>query len=197
MRIAAFEVRPDERAAFAQEQKRSGIEEIALHEGSIDEDLGALDGVDAALVLGKCRYDEALLRQIAGHGVHILVTRTVGMDHIDLETARKAGVACDHVNYTPDSVADFTLMLMLVVLRHCKAAIYRQNVNDYSLGGLMGRTLSSMKGGIVGTGQIGTAVAERLHGFGPRFWPTAITRTSGRASSGPTWGSTNSLSSRT
>ena len=166
MRIAAFEVRPDERAAFAREQERPGIEGIALHEGSIDKDLSALDGADAALVLGKCHYGEELLHEIADRGVHVLVTRTVGMDHIDLEAARKAGVACDHVSYAPDSVADFTLMLMLVVPRHYKAAIYRQNVNDYSLGGLMGRTLSSMKVGIVGTGQIGTAVAERLHGFG-------------------------------
>lgn len=128
MRIAAFEVRPDERAAV-----RPGIEEISLHEGTLGEDLPALDGADAALVLGRCRYGKELLGKIASQGVHVLVTRTVGTDHIDAAAAKAAGVATGHASYAPDSVADFTLMLMLVALRHYKAAIYRQNVNDYSL----------------------------------------------------------------
>lgn len=114
----------------------------------------------------KCRYGEELLSKIAGRGVHVPVTRTIGMDHIGLDAAARLGIAAGNARYAPDSVADFTLTLMLVALRHCKAAVCQQKVNDYSLRGLEGRTLSSLAAGVVGTGAIGAAVVQRLSGFG-------------------------------
>lgn len=63
-------------------------------------------------------------------------------------------------------LSPFTLMPTLVALRHCKAAVCQQNVNDYSLRGLEGRTLSSLAVGVVGAGAIGAAVVQRLSGFG-------------------------------
>jgi lactate dehydrogenase-like 2-hydroxyacid dehydrogenase len=114
----------------------------------------------------KCRYGEELLSKIAGRGVHVPVTRTIGMDHIDLDAAARLGIAVGNAHYAPDSVADFSLMLMLVALRHCKAAVCQQNVNDYSLRGLEGRTLSSLAVSVVGTGAIDAAVMQRLSGFG-------------------------------
>lgn len=98
--------------------------------------------------------------------MHVPVTRTIGMDHIGLDAAARLGTMVGNARYAPDSVADFTLMLMLVALRHCKAAVCQQNVNDYSLRGLEGRTLSSLAAGVVGTGAIGAAVVQRLSGFG-------------------------------
>lgn len=112
----------------------------------------------------KCRYGEELLSKIAGRGVHVPVTRTIGMDHIGLDAAARLGTMVGNARYASDSVADFTLML--VALRHCKAAVCQQNVNDYSLRGLEGRTLSSLAAGVVGTGAIGAAVVQRLSGFG-------------------------------
>jgi phosphoglycerate dehydrogenase-like enzyme len=95
----------------------------------------------------------------------------VGIDSIDIEAATEAGVV---VTTTPgankQTVADHTLALML-------AAVRRVIENDASVRGgewdragaltpwdLNGRTV-----GIVGMGDIGTAVAERLRGFGVRL----------------------------
>ena len=62
----------------------------------------------------KCRYGEELLSKIAGRGVHVPVARTFGMDHIGLDAAARLGTAAGNARYAPDSVADFTLMLVLV-----------------------------------------------------------------------------------
>ena len=145
-------------------EKLPFVDALTLERGLLPDHLGVLDGADAALVLGQCRYGEELLSKIAGRGVHVLVIRTIGMDHIDLDVAARLGIAVGNAHYAPDSVADFTLML--VALRHYKAAVYQQNVNDYSLRGLEGRTLSSLARGVVGTGAIGAAVVQRLSGFG-------------------------------
>jgi D-lactate dehydrogenase len=169
MRILAFEVRPDERPSFQRERVRQDVSLDLRDDALCPDNVSACLGYDAVLICGRSACDATLLCQLADMGVHVLVTRTVGMDHIDLDAAGRLGIHVTNVSYSPDSVADFTIMLMLVALRRYKPAVYRQNVNDYSLAGLMGRTLSSMTVGVVGTGHIGQAVIRRLVGFGPRI----------------------------
>lgn len=169
MRIIAFDVRPDERAEFDRQAARAGVDELACRPYPLTADnADEVRGFDAALILGMVTYDAALLAELASRGLRVLVTRTIGTDHIDLAAAQDLGIEVSNTSYAPDSVADFTLMLMLVALRKYKPMVYRQNVNDFSLPGLMGRTLSSLTVGIVGTGRIGLAVARRLSGFGSR-----------------------------
>ena len=110
-----------------------------------------------------------MLEALGKLGVRYLSTRTIGVDHIDVAAARELGIRVSHAAYPPAAVADFTVMLMLLVLRHYKPAMWRQNVNDYSLKGLMGRSLHCLTVGVVGTGSIGAAVIRNLSGFGCRI----------------------------
>lgn len=167
MRIIAFDVRPDERDEFERQAARADVDELVCREEPLTaSNADDVRGFDAALILGMVSYDEVLLAELAARGLRVLVTRTIGTDHIDLAAAERLGISVSNTSYAPDSVADFTLMLMLVALRKYKPMVYRQNVNDFSLPGLMGRTLGSLTVGIVGTGRIGCAVARRLGGFG-------------------------------
>jgi D-specific alpha-keto acid dehydrogenase len=52
------------------------------------------------------------------------------------------------------------------VVRHAKSIIRRADIHDYRLGPLRGKELRDLTVGVVGTGRIGTAVIERLRGFG-------------------------------
>ena len=167
MRIIAFDVRPDERDEFERQAARADVDELVCREEPLTaSNADDVRGFDAALILGMVSYDEVLLAELASRGLRVLVTRTIGTDHIDLAAAERLAISVSNTSYAPDSVADFTLMLMLVALRKYKPMVYRQNVNDFSLPGLMGRTLGSLTVGIVGTGRIGCAVARRLGGFG-------------------------------
>lgn len=168
MRIVAFEVREDEKPEFERQAARPGVELVLRSDTLNESTVGYCGGADAVLILGHSVCDRELLARFAKTGARCLVTRTVGMNHMDVEAARELGITVSNVSYGPDSVADFTLMLMLVALRKYKPAVYRQNVNDYSLVGLQGRTLSSLTVGVVGTGAIGRAVIDRLGGFGCR-----------------------------
>ena len=102
-------------------------------------------------------------------GVKCVSTRTIGSDHIDLEAARELGILVCNANYAPDSVADFTIMMMLMCLRQYKQAFWRGYVNDFALAGLEGRNLSAMTVGVMGTGRIGHRVIQDLQGFGCRI----------------------------
>ena len=52
-------------------------------------------------------------------------TRSVGYNHIDMRCAESADICVENVAYSPDSVADYTLMLMLMVVRNAKSTISR------------------------------------------------------------------------
>ncbi len=169
IRILAFEVRDDEKDIF---KKAAG--DLAA-EVTLLPDILNLDTVDqcagyaGVTTLGMSRISPEVLDRLKELGVKYLSTRTIGYNHIDVNYAKKIGIHISNAEYAPESVADFTIMLMLLVLRKYKPAVYRQNVNDYSLNGLRGRTLKSMTVGVVGTGQIGQTVIRSLSGFGCRI----------------------------
>jgi len=111
-------------------------------------------------------------------GVRYLSARSVGYDHIDVHCAQSLGISVETVAYSPDSVADYTLMLILMVVRGAKSTVSRAQVHDYRLNDGRGKELRDLTVGVVGTGRIGAAVLDRLRGFGGRVlaydrWPKA------------------------
>jgi D-specific alpha-keto acid dehydrogenase len=126
----------------------------------------------------KTQVTNSTLLALSEAGVAYISTRSVGYDHIDVNYAETVGICVETVAYSPDSVADYTLMLMLMAVRHAKSAIRRADIHDYRLNDERGRELRDLTVGVIGTGRIGVAVIERLRGFGCRVlahdrWPKA------------------------
>ncbi|WP_454296023.1 NAD(P)-dependent oxidoreductase [Salana multivorans] len=116
----------------------------------------------------KAPVTSATLRALGRLGVEYISTRSVGCNHINVRYAESIGISVGNVAYSPDSVADYTLMLILMALRHAKSVLRRGDVHDYRLNPVPGRELRDLTVGVVGTGRIGTAVIDRLRGFGSR-----------------------------
>lgn len=169
MRICAYEVREDERIDFSELAGRLEAE-IDLHpEVPGIENAEFVRGCEGVTILGQGDINRELLGKWKEEGVKYLSTRTVGMNHIDLEYAEKVGIQVCNASYPPSGVAEFTLMLMLMCLRNYKQALWRGQVNDFSLDGLMGKELGELTVGVVGTGRIGAAVIRLLSSFGCRI----------------------------
>lgn len=169
MRILAFEVREDEQAVFAAMAQEYGCKIDCQEEPLALSNVALACGYDGVTTLGRSALTAPLLDRLQQEGVRCLATRTVGYEHIDLTHARQIGLSVCHADYGPDGVADFTVMLMLMSLRHYKQALWRGQVNDYSLQGLQGREMKNLTIGVVGTGRIGRAVLRNLQGFGSRL----------------------------
>ncbi|ALG06990.1 D-lactate dehydrogenase VanH [Kibdelosporangium phytohabitans] len=116
----------------------------------------------------KTHVSNATLRALGQAGVRYISTRSIGYDHIDVEYAESIGIVVGNIAYSPDSVADYTLMLMLMAVRNAKSIVRRVDVHDYRLSEVRGRELRDLTVGVVGTGRIGAAVIDRLWGFGCR-----------------------------
>lgn len=117
----------------------------------------------------KTRITNGTLRALRRVGVEYVSTRSIGYNHIDVDYAVSIGLTVENVSYSPDSVADYTLMLILMAVRDAKSMIRRTDVHDYRLNDRPGRELRDLTVGVIGTGRIGSAVIDRLRGFGCRI----------------------------
>lgn len=174
MKIAAYEVRRDEQKDFAFIAEKLGVELTETEDNLTLENIDTVNGAEGVTTLGRTRFDRALLTAVQERGVKYISTRTIGADHIDLTAAKELGLKVCNSNYAPNGVADYTVMLMLLSLRKYKPALWRAQVNDYSLAGLQGRELRNLTVGILGTGKIGAAVIKNLSGFGCRILASDI-----------------------
>lgn len=169
IQLTAYEVRPDEEPLLEALAESLHFDLIKTGEPLTQETLSLAQGSVGVTTLGQSDMNEEMFRALSALGVKGYSTRTVGYNHVDLHGAKQHGVQVSNASYAPNGVADYTVMLMLMCLRCYKPALYRINVNDYSLEGLMGRELRSLTVGVVGTGRIGRAVIENLSGFGCRI----------------------------
>ena len=77
------------------------------------ENLERVKGCDA-ISCTPCEMSESYIRTLHEFGVRYLCTRSIGYDHIDLDAARKYGMLVSNVTYSTGSVADYTVMLILM-----------------------------------------------------------------------------------
>ncbi|WP_312873446.1 D-lactate dehydrogenase VanH [Kibdelosporangium persicum] len=167
--ITVYGCERDEAVVFRELAPRVGvlptITEAAVSEANVD----LASGNRCVSVGHKSRVTNATLRALSQVGVEYISTRSIGFNHIDVDYARSVGISVGNVSYSPDSVADYTVMLMLMVIRHAKSVIRRTDVHDYRLNEVRGKELRDLTVGVVGTGRIGAAVIDRLWGFGCRM----------------------------
>jgi len=158
----------DEAALFEEMAPRFGVVPTITAAALSEDNLGLAHGNRCISVGHKTRVTDSTLLALSQVGVAHVTTRSIGTNHLDVEYAESLGITVTTVAYSPDSVADYTVMLMLMALRSAGSTLRRADVHDYRLPEVPGKELRDLTVGVVGTGRIGTAVIERLRGFGCR-----------------------------
>lgn len=165
MKIAAFEVKDYELKDFEQAENY-GLEADLYTDNLTSDNVERAKGCEGITTLGFSDLTAPTIKKLSELGVKFIATRTVGFNHIDLEAAKKYGIRVSNAYYEPYNVADFAVMLMLMLLRKAKISICRALVNDFSLDGMCGREMRNLTIGVIGAGKIGRAVIGNLQGFG-------------------------------
>ena len=107
-----------------------------------------------------------ILKQLKQKGVQLIALRSAGFDHVDLTAAQDFKLTVVRVPaYSPNAVAEFTIGLMLSLIRKIARAHNRVLAYNFSLAGQLGFNLQGKTVGIFGTGHIGSIVAKILCAF--------------------------------
>ena len=165
MKILAYSHRSDETEYFKEFSKKYNVEVVLCDEEPAMETAELAKGFDCISIITTLIPAE-LIEKFYKVGVKFISTRTIGYDHIDLKKAKELGVHIGNATYSPNSVADYTIMLILMAIRKVKLIMEKSNVQDYSLKGVQGKELHNLTVGVVGTGRIGQTVIKNLSGFG-------------------------------
>lgn len=130
--------------------------------------LGEAEGLFSLLTI---RVDESLLKKAPK--LKVVSNMAVGVDNIDLQACTKRGIP---VGNTPgvltEGTADLTMAILLGAARRLAEA--SQDAREgrwttWSPTGWLGMDLYGATLGIIGLGNIGSAVAERAKGFGMKL----------------------------
>lgn len=170
MKLFVYSYREFDEAEFFQKFAEEYHVELGIcHDAPTMENAYLAEGYPYVSII-TTKIDEELMNRFHALGVKMISTRTIGYDHIDLEAARKCGISVGNVMYSPECVADYTVMLMLMSIRKIKRIMQREEINDFSLPGIQGKEMPSFTVGVIGTGRIGRAVIRDISGFGCKIY---------------------------
>ena len=134
--------------------------------------LSAAEGADALFITPADRLDSGFFQKVSPT-IKVIVTYSVGFEHIDVEAATRRNIA---IAYTPgvnsEATADIAMLLLLGASRRAyeaqelvRTGAWRPLSPDMLLGWQVGGKVL----GIFGMGRVGQAVARRARGFGMKI----------------------------
>jgi D-lactate dehydrogenase len=124
-------------------------------------------GFDAVCVFVNDVVDRETIGIIKKLGIKAIALRCAGFNNVDLAAAEEAGIRVVRVPaYSPESVAEHALALILTLDRKTHKAYNRVRDGNFSLEHLTGFNLCGKTVGVIGTGRIGTAFARIMSGIG-------------------------------
>ncbi len=131
-----------------------------------EEWLSRIEGAEQVILANTPMPESILDKTSALQYINIAFT---GTDHVPVEKARAKGIRVTNAaTYSDEGVAELVMGMTISLLRHLKEGDgeIRQGgkAADFCGGEIAGRTV-----GIIGTGRIGTRVAQLFHAFGARL----------------------------
>jgi len=168
LKVFAYSLRSDESGYFESFCANEAVELTTSGDAPGMDNIRLAAGFSCVSIITTIITRE-ILEEFHAVGVRFISTRTIGYDHIDLAAARSLGIRVGNAPYSPDSVANYTVMLMLMATRRIKAIMRKTAAQDFSLPGSQGTEIKNLTVGIAGTGRIGRRIIQNLSGFGCRI----------------------------
>ncbi len=171
MKIIFFEAGPREEEAVG---RLSGHEVVFTPEPLTIENAGLASGAEVVSASIYSDLGAGVLEKLDRLGM--VAVRSVGYENVDVGYCRKRGIVVSRVpEYGANTVAEFTLALMLAASRKVVRAAARAREGDFSIEGLNGFDLAGRVLGVIGTGRIGRQVIKYAGCLGMEI--TAFSRT--------------------
>ncbi|UXR70033.1 MULTISPECIES: D-2-hydroxyacid dehydrogenase [unclassified Staphylococcus] len=169
-KIKVFDVRVDEQPALQRwiEQHKDEVEVVLTEDSLGGEHLSQLEDIDGITISQMTKVDPNYFKVLADNGIHHIAQRSAGFDMYDLPAANEAGIKISNVpSYSPQSIAEFAVTRTLALVRHTDRIDRNVAVQDFTWDlEVQGRTIESLKVGVLGTGRIGSRAAKIFNGFG-------------------------------
>ena len=127
-------------------------------------------GFDAVSIFTNDNANETVINLLASMNVNFITTRAAGFDNIDIKHAHQKNITIANApDYSPETIAEHTIMLVLSLLKKLKPTLHKVELNDFTINNIIGETLKGKTAGVIGTGKIGSKVIKLLNAFGTKI----------------------------
>jgi D-lactate dehydrogenase len=169
MKIIFFSTKPYDKQFFDKANDGFGFqfEYFETHLGP--HIVNAVEHADAVCVFVNDKVSREVISVLASRKVRIIALRCAGFNNVDLEAAKAYGMkVCRVPAYSPEAVAEYTVAMLLTLMRKTHKAYNRVREQNFSLNGLLGSNIHGRTVGVIGTGKIGKVFCNIMRGFGAR-----------------------------
>ena len=156
-------------ASFSKTLQENGIEIVEGYHLSREEILASISEYSGIAIRSRFKLDASFLDAAAG-SVKVIGRAGAGMENIDVKHAAKLGIQCVNApEGNRDAVGEHAIGMLLMLMNYLRRAdaevrngIWRREENR-------GDELEGKTVGLIGFGNMGSAFARRLTGFGVRI----------------------------
>ncbi|WP_329604944.1 2-hydroxyacid dehydrogenase [Spartinivicinus ruber] len=169
MKLAVFNTHSYDKAFFEQANNGFGLD-ISFFEPRLTvETVKLAEKYPAVCAFVNDVVDREVIEQLAKGDTKLIALRSAGYNNVDLAAAKQYDINVANVPaYSPESVAEYTVGMMLTLNRKIHRAYNRVKESNFALNGFIGFDFHNRTVGVIGTGRIGTAVVKIMHGMGCR-----------------------------
>nr|NKE38360.1 lactate dehydrogenase [Spiroplasma platyhelix PALS-1] len=127
-------------------------------------------GFEVVTVSVNCKVTKENLDKLKALGVKYLFTRTVGVNHIDVDYAKQLGFKMARVPfYSANSVSELAVSLSLGLLRNTFYMAENMRKKNFKVDDFMfAKEIRNSVIGVIGTGRIGMEAAKAFKGMGAK-----------------------------
>ena len=170
IKIVCYGVRDTEVDYFHEINKKYGYDLKLVTLGLNHENVKEAIGAQAIMVRGNCKADRKNLEFLKENGLQMVLTRTVGFDHVDLEAVKELNLKAARVpGYSPNAIGELALSHAMMLLRHTAYTVDRTRNKNFTVDGFMfSKEIRNCTVGILGAGKIGLTTAKLFKGLGAR-----------------------------
>ena len=169
MKIIFYGVRDVEIPIFEAVNKKFGYEITLLPDYLTDEATAKkAAGHEVVVLRGNCFATKERLDIYKELGVSYVMTRTVGVNHIDIPYAKELGFKTAYVPfYSPNAIAELAVSLAMTLLRNVAYTGNKTKDKNFIVDKRMfSREVRNCTVGVLGLGRIGMTAAQLFKGLG-------------------------------
>ena len=165
-KVAFFDCKPYDKVWFDKINEKYGFD-IVYFENKLNESTALMArDFEVAVAFVNDQITSDTIDALHSGGTKLLAMRCTGYSNVDLKAAKGKISVVRVPNYSPYSVAEHAVALLLCINRKIHKAYNRTRDMNFSIDGLIGFDLYGKTLGVIGTGKIGKVFINICKSFG-------------------------------
>ncbi len=166
VKVAFFDAKEYDIRLFEEANKKFGFDISFIADKLSEKTAWYAKGFQVVCPFVNDDLSAPVIKELIGYDVKLIALRSAGFNNVDLREACGKITVVRVPAYSPYSVAEHALAMIMTLNRKTHRAYLRVRDNNFQINGLLGFDIHGKTVGVIGTGRIGKVFMTLMKGFG-------------------------------